>query len=344
MMTLSIIGISGSICLASLFLSKWNKKAPSVGFLGLFFLLLSIRLGKLPIQEFAPYLGSTLYFNLMHSAYLAMGPVIWFYIYTYSRDSQLKNAAVFIHFLPSIIFLLWAHQVRQLIGDGIWLPIYWVIQVYPVIYLVRSLFFLKNHFATHTNYTRGEKLWVGSVLAAVSGIVGMNILYFTTNFPFYLVTAALLIITVYLLLFLAFNDRSKLLLGKSSQKYKSLKLNPAKMELIRAEIDRLLMEEALYLNDQIKVADLSDKLNISPHLVSGVINKTYALSFPQHINNLRIQYAQRKLIEEYDKKIIIIALESGFSSLSAFNRAFKLKACITPSAYRQRHSKKMPDL
>ncbi len=343
-LSFSIVGISGSIFLGCLLLSKKRRKLIPNMFLGLFFLLLSIRLGKLIVQEYAPDLVVRIYFNLMHAAFLAIGPVIWFYIRSYLSTFSFKKNNL-IHFIPSFIFLLGAYYLRENGGEKFWIVVYWAIQAYPIFYIIRSLKFLIKNSDLGTKTTLSEKIWIYSLLGATAGIVSMNILYFTLNFPFYLVTGLLLIVTVYLFTYLAFNNKVNIIIGTSRQKYKNLNLNPVKVNLIRKKIDHLLHDQELYLQEQLKISDISSSLSISNHMVSSVINLCYEMSFPQYINLLRIKRSQKKLIEEKDEKIIKIALESGFSSLSAFNRAFKNNVHMNPSTYRSKFSvKKVPDL
>lgn len=341
----SIIGVSGSIFLGCLFLLKRKKKSISNKFLGLFFLLLSIRLGKLLVQEYAPDFIVKTYFNIMLAAFLAIGPAVWFYTRTYFSIPTIKKNHWVLHFLPSLFFLLAAHSLRQVTGEGIWIMIYWAVQFHPIAYVLLSLKFLFENSRFKEDVIPVEKIWIYSLLATVLCIVGMNILYFTVDFPFYQVTAVLMITTVYLITFLAFNDMAGIIFGKSGRKYENLNLDNKKTNQIRDKIDSLLKERELFLNEQVKLSDISDELNISSHMVSGVINKSFKMSFPQYVNLLRIRRAQQKLINEHDKKIITIALESGFSSLSAFNRAFKENSNMNPSDYRAKFSlKKVPDL
>ena len=54
----------------------------------------------------------------------------------------------------------------------------------------------------------------------------------------------------------------------------------------------------------------------------------------EYTDSLRLQAAE-KLLVETDKKIIEIAWDAGFSSLSSFNRFFKKKTGMTPTEYRK---------
>mgnify|MGYP002795032269 CR=1 FL=1 len=60
-----------------------------------------------------------------------------------------------------------------------------------------------------------------------------------------------------------------------------------------------------------------------------VTNKTYI----QFLNEIRIGYACKILIEEENKNITDVAFLSGFNNMSNFNRQFKLVQGMSPSAY-----------
>ena len=60
-----------------------------------------------------------------------------------------------------------------------------------------------------------------------------------------------------------------------------------------------------------------------------VTNKTYI----QFLNEIRIGYACKILIEEENKNITDVAFLSGFNNMSNFNRQFKLVKGQSPSAY-----------
>ncbi len=341
----SIIGISGSLFLGFLLVSKHSKGLTSKTFLGIFFFLLSFRLGKLLIQEYASDTILNINFNVMHATFLAIGPVIWFYILSYVSSFSFKVNKNGVHFLPALTLLFGAYYIRLAVGEKFWIVLYWMIQAHPILYLLKSIVFLQKSSSFKSRFEVNEKTWIYSLLIIVASIVIMNVLYFTVEFPFYLVTALLLILTVYLFTFLAFRNNGKIISGKRQTKYKNLNLNSEKTVRIKNKIDRVILEERLYLNDQIKLADISKELAIPSHVISSVINQSHQMNFSKYINLLRVKAAQQSLVNEQDKKIIAIALESGFHSLSAFNRAFKEHTQMNPSSYRAKFAKeKAPDL
>lgn len=58
------------------------------------------------------------------------------------------------------------------------------------------------------------------------------------------------------------------------------------------------------------------------------------MSFTNFLNIYRLETAIR-LLEETDKKITDIALESGFQSVRSFNNSFNLKFGISPREYKR---------
>ena len=58
-------------------------------------------------------------------------------------------------------------------------------------------------------------------------------------------------------------------------------------------------------------------------------------TFYDYVNNLRIAYA-RKLLLETDDKIDVVAMQSGFSSITTFRRMFSKTYGMTASEYRKK--------
>ncbi len=57
------------------------------------------------------------------------------------------------------------------------------------------------------------------------------------------------------------------------------------------------------------------------------------MSFIEYLNDYRLMMAARLLLAS-DSSVLSISQEVGFENLSYFNRSFKKKYHITPSAYR----------
>lgn len=87
-------------------------------------------------------------------------------------------------------------------------------------------------------------------------------------------------------------------------------------------------------NDQLSLTMISDNLGISVKAVSTFINRTFNLTFPEYLNQIRVSEAKRLLLSS-DSKVVDIALRVGFNSPGHFNRVFKVLESCTPTAYRK---------
>ena len=106
---------------------------------------------------------------------------------------------------------------------------------------------------------------------------------------------------------------------------------------IADQMSTLIHEAHCHRNHTLRVSDLSDMLDHPDYKVTQAI--TQVLSFPnfnQWVNHHRVEDAKRRLSDPECAKepILTIALDCGFGSIGPFNRAFKSKVGMTPTAFR----------
>ena len=109
--------------------------------------------------------------------------------------------------------------------------------------------------------------------------------------------------------------------------------------VLAARLLDLIENDRIYLEPQIKVADVARRLREPEYKVSQcVVSDLNAANFNQLINSYRIEEACRLLAlpDLSDRPILSIAMDCGFGSLGPFNRAFKARTGLTPSAFRQK--------
>lgn len=85
---------------------------------------------------------------------------------------------------------------------------------------------------------------------------------------------------------------------------------------------------------QLSLNDLAKQLYLSNAYLSKYIKKRFGLSFLEYVNNIRLFHALDELLYT-DKKITRIAMDNGFPTTAAFNKAFKDVYHVTPSVYRR---------
>ena len=93
----------------------------------------------------------------------------------------------------------------------------------------------------------------------------------------------------------------------------------------------LLMEQKkLFLNPDLKVADVAAELGTHGRTVSDCIKATHDCSFTQFINNYRVDYVKSLMADHPEKKIQELYIAAGFASETSFFRTFKQITGMTP--------------
>jgi len=107
--------------------------------------------------------------------------------------------------------------------------------------------------------------------------------------------------------------------------------NPT-LECLLARITQMMETERLYLNPELKLADVAHALGVHRNMVSACIN-AQGSTFSQLVNDYRVQYAKALLSQTSDKKMSAIGLESGFANERTFFRVFKDATGQTPKEW-----------
>jgi AraC-like DNA-binding protein len=107
-------------------------------------------------------------------------------------------------------------------------------------------------------------------------------------------------------------------------------------ELIE-RLQQLMTAEAAYRDATIAVASLATRLGVAEKKLRELINGRLGFrNFATYVNAFRVEEVRRRLLDprQDEVPILTMALEAGFGSIVAFNRAFKERYGSTPSAYR----------
>jgi AraC-like DNA-binding protein len=112
-------------------------------------------------------------------------------------------------------------------------------------------------------------------------------------------------------------------------------VDDAVLDRIEAALEPLMTRERLFLNPQLKVADLAAATGFGAHKLAAYFNKRCGKSFNDYVNDYRVDFCAQKLESgEYRSKTLeALSLESGFQSRSTFIRAFKKRMGRTPSEF-----------
>lgn len=93
-----------------------------------------------------------------------------------------------------------------------------------------------------------------------------------------------------------------------------------------------------HYQDRITIEQIASFCDYSQSHFMKYFKNAMGISFIEYLNDYRLMMAARLLLAS-DSNILSISQEVGFENLSYFNRSFKKKFNITPSAYRKGHPK-----
>jgi AraC-like DNA-binding protein len=126
--------------------------------------------------------------------------------------------------------------------------------------------------------------------------------------------------------------------SKDKQKYSHSGLKDDIADLYLSKLEAYMEKEKPFIECDLTISELSNKLNISRHHLTQVINNKLNKNFYQFINEYRVNEAIRKMSEPRNNKytLITIAYDCGFNSKSGFNSIFKRITGSTPSQFKKK--------
>lgn len=90
-------------------------------------------------------------------------------------------------------------------------------------------------------------------------------------------------------------------------------------------------------NSEIDLNSIAEKANMTKNAFCNYFKKRTNKTYFTFLNELRVENACKLLLENKETAINEIAYQSGYSSLSNFNRKFLAVKKMTPSQYRKNH-------
>lgn len=103
----------------------------------------------------------------------------------------------------------------------------------------------------------------------------------------------------------------------------------------RTKLESLLELEKLYLNQNCNEEMIANRLGLTYHQLSELVNVEYHFNFPTLLNIYRIKEAKRLLVEEPETNVAEVGKKAGFGSRSAFYLEFKKQSGINPNQFRK---------
>ena len=139
----------------------------------------------------------------------------------------------------------------------------------------------------------------------------------------------------------------RLLLGEIEMRLRRMALEKYSVILPGIATDRSLSERSSmryidgmlrYISNNfvrpISVVDVAAHVGLSPSYAMSLFRRATGVPIKAYITRIRLSHAQM-LLANSDRKIISVAMDSGFNSLSSFYDAFHAYSSMTPAAFRR---------
>jgi putative ABC transport system permease protein len=298
---------------------------------------------------------------------LALGPLISFYVLKITRPEYKFRLKDMLHFSPLSLELgIHVLEVRESIKTGA--ATYDTLtfqQLNPVLQLLAfisvSIYLYQSHkligrFYRRLKFNGGDRhryelRWLRSLLTGF-GLLWLLWIPFTAVDYFYYhyqlgIHACYPLYLLLTLMFIWMTAAAFLRPGFSLPADAPTFLKPSPPAELKQKgiwLKKVVKTNLYYLDPELSLSSLAEKLEMGPHELSRIINKALKKSFNDFINEFRVAEVARKMADpSYDHITLLgIAFESGFNSKSTFNRAFRQVTGKSAAEYKNELKKERP--
>lgn len=116
---------------------------------------------------------------------------------------------------------------------------------------------------------------------------------------------------------------------------KKARLSPVDSEILIKKLDSLMINEKIFLQNNLTLREVSGILKTSTNNISWLLNNVYKTTFYDFINNYRIREFVKSIDDNkhLNHTILALSMDVGFNSKSTFNKVFKTVMNDTPSNF-----------
>ncbi|RFS15752.1 AraC family transcriptional regulator [Emticicia sp. C21] len=333
-------GTLNGLILAAYFLFFKKIKNFISFLLGLLLLILSIRIGKSVFIYYYPYLPD-IYRQIGLSVCFFIGPTFYYLIRAINEN---------ITEIPAYWKRNFGFQLIAILLTGIIFPyqkypeiwnnhVVYFVYLQWLLYTVATGFSIKNIVLKIRNQQEELNVTEQFLILLFLGntIILLNYLLSILDVFHGFCISGPLAFTFFLYISLVFViNREKMAnaVFAVQDKYAHKKIGDEQATALVKRLEQLLQVQELYKDPNLKLNDLSKKINISGHQLSQLLNDNLGKSFSTYINEYRINEACKMIIEQPNLTLEAIGYEVGFNSKSTFYTTFKKLKQTTPMIYK----------
>lgn len=320
-------------------------------------LIISILLAQITAIGFGFYHSHPWVLFLFFTLLYVSGPLEYIRYYRLIKKSTIVPATVKLSLLPAIPLCLYEIYIhlfpsthtgdffQTLIDSPLKSPLFIVLIFSLIGNLLYSTVILYSEISAirRGSYQKPQLFSMGISIVSFIFIIISSLFIFTGS-ALYIKTGALGIALIFIIYFLfknRFPDYFQLVVKEIKLKrYKRTLLNGIDNKTVNNRLTELMENEKLYREMDLRMKVVAERLLITPHQFSQLLNENNKTDFRNYVNNYRINEAKQLLINDLERSIISICFEVGFSSKTSFNITFKKMTGLSPREYRQNSGKK----
>lgn len=347
---IALIGVANGLLLSVfLFIKKKGNKflnknlallVTSVSLMLLAHLLMTVFKPKIT-YEHIPFV-----YCIYLMATASIGPSLFLYLKAQKNKTYKFKIIDLLHYLIVLVILI-GYVIFIKNHDPFWDPLHFGLLIQLSIYLIltTTIFIKLINQKLHNilAFSKYEIVWFSVLFISFIMIwfVPMNheleifTSYIFNYYSFKLQAEFLTVLLYFILISEMYYNRIEKIHSKNL-KYSKSRLSEAETMQLLEKIHQYMIQDNHFKETSLSLPKIAKDLNISPNMMSQLINEQLKQNFCDYLNNYRIDEAKKMLIDKKKQNFTIasIAYDCGFNSLSAFNNAFKKFTKLKPSQFK----------
>ncbi len=285
-----------------------------------------------------------------HSVGVLYGPLLWLHFRATIKPEiklHLKDA---LHLIPLILINLMLidytfesfERKIELSNDMIFfmeriMPANYFRALHQLAYAIFLIFFVRKHKTKLSTNVFFYLSGIGLIFIAANIVISLFTLFANSwlDFKWYYLFSNIFVFTIAFVLY-----RDPKFFKTIKAKYQTSSLSIHEMKTIQQQLEKLFSEEKSYLQNNLSVDDLAEKLQTKSQYISRTFSEHFHENFNDYVNKHRITFAKKLLKDKKFQhyKIEAIAEEAGFNNKVTFYKAFAKFTNTTPSKFRKENN------
>ncbi|MCE7060310.1 AraC family transcriptional regulator [Dyadobacter sp. CY343] len=340
----SALGAFNGLALGLYFFFFTKKKYLVNYLLGALVFALSLRIGKSVFLYFDGKLPK-IYLQIGLSACFFIGPFLYGFVSSAVKpvEKMPRRWSAGLLFLLALILVIdigWPYSAnpalwKTYIIRGIYFQ--WFVFIVAAGFVARDIL---QKLSARSYQMKASEVWIAVIYMAN---VLIFFLYFSSMIdapyaPYISGSIAFSLVLYLIVAIILYRNRTDELFLIQAARPVARKLSESDTRLWLAKLDKLMREQSVYTNADLKLGDLSKEIQISAHQLSQLLNDELGKNFTTYVNEFRIEEACRILSSDYRFTLETVGYEVGFNSKSTFFVAFKKFKGVTPAVFQQQQT------